>query len=157
MKILIATDGSEFSHAAIKKACELLTNAKKPEIKLVSVYKLPTIASEPFMTSAGLYQQVSDDAKDQAEDHIEKARRRILHRLPNSVVTAEVVMGSPGQMIVETADEWKPDLIIVGSHGRGFWTRALLGSVSDAVVHHAPCSVFVVRREEREVKVSGGS
>ena len=38
-----------------------------------------------------------------------------------------------------------PDLIVVGSHGRGFWGR-LLGSVSDGVVHHAPCSVLVVRK-----------
>jgi nucleotide-binding universal stress UspA family protein len=150
MKILIATDGSEFSHTAIEKACELLKNASKPEIKLVSVYKLPTVATEPFMTSPNLYQKVSEDAKDLAEDHIEKARSLILDRLPNSIVTAEVVMGSPGQMIVETADEWKPDLIVVGSHGRGFWARSLLGSVSDAAVHHAPCSVLVVQSARPE-------
>ena len=150
MKILIATDGSEFSRAAIEKACELIENATETEIKLVSVYTLPTIATEPFMTSSNLYQKVSEDAKDLAEDHIEKARSIILDRLPSSAVTAEVVMGSPGQMIVETEEEWKPDLIVVGSHGRGFWARSLLGSVSDAVVHHAQCSVLVVRSSTPE-------
>jgi nucleotide-binding universal stress UspA family protein len=145
MKILIATDGSEFSHAAVEKACELIKNESEIEIKLVSVYALPTIATEPFMGSPDLYQKVSEDEKELAEDDVEKARRIILDRLPNSVVTAEVVMGTPGQMIVETADDWKPDFIVVGSHGRGFWARSLLGSVSDAVVHHAQCSVLVVR------------
>src|SRR5688572_8423647 len=145
MKILIGTDGSKFSHAAIERACELIENATETEIKLVSVYTLPTITTEPFIASPDLSQKVSEDAKDLAEDHIEKARNIILDRLPNSAVTAEVAMGSPGQMIVETADDWEPDLIVVGSHGRGFWARSLLGSVSDAVVHHAPCSVLVVR------------
>ena len=46
--------------------------------------------------------------------------------------------------INETA-RGKADLIVVGSHGRGFWGR-LLGSVSNGVVHHAPCSVLVVRK-----------
>jgi len=155
MKILIATDGCEFSHVAIEKACELLKNGSEPEIKLVSVYKLPTIATEPFMASPNLYQQVSEDAKDLAEDNIEKARSTILDRLPNSVVTAEAVMGSPGQMIVETADEWEPDVIVVGSHGRGFWARSLLGSISDAVVHHGPCSVLVVRSARQGAAANG--
>jgi nucleotide-binding universal stress UspA family protein len=145
MKVLIATDGSEFSQAAIDKACELIKNASETEIKLVSVYTLPTIATEPFMASPNLYQKVSEDSKEIANANIEKARIVILNRLPNSSVTAEVVMGSPSQMIIETADEWKPDLIVVGSHGRGFWARSLLGSISDAVIHHAPCSVLVVR------------
>jgi nucleotide-binding universal stress UspA family protein len=148
MKVLIATDGSEFSHAAIEKACELIENTSESEIKLVSVYALPTIATEPFITSPERYQQVSDDAEKLAEGYIEKARKMILDRLPDIVVTADVVMGTPGQMIVEIADEWEPDLIVAGSHGRGFWARALLGSVSDAVVHHAQCSVLVVRNAQ---------
>ena len=46
---------------------------------------------------------------------------------------------------VETAEEFGSDLIIVGSHGYSRWERLLLGSVSQSVVHHAPCSVLVVR------------
>ena len=61
------------------------------------------------------------------------------------VVNTEVLRGPPDQQIIEKAKEWKADLIVVGSHGRGFWGR-LLGSVSNGVVHHAPCSVLVVRK-----------
>ncbi|MCB1025610.1 MAG: universal stress protein [Acidobacteria bacterium] len=50
--------------------------------------------------------------------------------------------------IVEKAKRWNADLIIVGSHGRGFWGRVMLGSISDSLVHHAPCSVLVVRKPE---------
>ena len=50
-----------------------------------------------------------------------------------------------GTGTIEEAQNWGADLIIVGSHGYGFWSRALLGSVSNAVINHAPCSVLVVR------------
>ena len=63
----------------------------------------------------------------------------------NVEVTTELLSGSPESRIVELADEVKPDLIVVGSHGYSSWERLLLGSVSDAIVHHAPCSVMVVR------------
>jgi nucleotide-binding universal stress UspA family protein len=60
-------------------------------------------------------------------------------------VSTDVLFGSPDSRIVETAEEWNADLIVVGSHGYSRWERLLLGSVSDSVVHHAPCSVLVVR------------
>ena len=60
-------------------------------------------------------------------------------------VSSDVLFGSPDSRIVETAEEWHADLIVVGSHGYSRWERLLLGSVSDSVVHHAPCSVLVVR------------
>jgi nucleotide-binding universal stress UspA family protein len=61
-------------------------------------------------------------------------------------------MGMPEQILLETAKEWNADLIVVGSHGRGFWGRMLLGSVTDALVHHAPCSVLVVRQTNAETR-----
>ncbi len=48
--------------------------------------------------------------------------------------------------IIDTAQDWRADLIVVGSHGRRGLSRFLLGSVSQAVVAHAPCSVAVIRR-----------
>jgi len=60
-------------------------------------------------------------------------------------VTSEVLFGSPESRIVETAEATHPDLIVLGSHGYSRWERLLLGSVSDSVVHHAPCSVLIVR------------
>ncbi|HQZ97301.1 MAG TPA: universal stress protein, partial [Pyrinomonadaceae bacterium] len=60
-------------------------------------------------------------------------------------ISGEVLFGSPGSRIVETAEQIGADLIIIGSHGYRRWERILLGSVSSSVVHHAPCSVLVVR------------
>ena len=60
-------------------------------------------------------------------------------------ISSEIVPGPPGQTIVEEAERWGADLILMGSRGLGAWNRVLLGSVSTAVVHHANCSVEVVR------------
>ncbi|MBK6426145.1 MAG: universal stress protein [Blastocatellia bacterium] len=60
-------------------------------------------------------------------------------------VSTSVVLGTPKRVILDEAEEWKADLIVVGSHGDGPIKRFLIGSVSLAVAMHAPCSVRVVR------------
>ena len=60
-------------------------------------------------------------------------------------MTTEVLTGSPKRVIVEETEKWGADLIVLGSHGYRSWERLLLGSVSQAVVAHAECSVEVVR------------
>jgi nucleotide-binding universal stress UspA family protein len=72
------------------------------------------------------------------------------------LITSKVLPGSPRSAILEEAERWKADLIVVGSHGYGAWQRLVLGSVSQAVVLHAKCSVEVVRRcdEGQEVKAA---
>ena len=58
------------------------------------------------------------------------------------------MFGSPESRIVEAADEFKPNLVVVGSHGYSTWERLILGSVSDSVAHHVPCSVLIVRTHD---------
>ena len=145
MKILIATDGSEFSEAAVQKACELISKPGETEVKLLSIYEVPILATEPLMTAPDYYQTVCENLKTLADGYVRKARTTIEDKVPGVKVTETVINGFPGQSIIEIADVWRPDVIVVGSHGHGFWSRAMLGSVSDAVVHHAPCSVMVVR------------
>ncbi len=147
MKILIATDGSDFSQKAVEKTCELIKGGHETEIMLVSVFRAPAIATEPFMPAPDYYQSVCDGLKILATGFVEQARKIIAEKFDNVSITQQVVMGIPAQTIVEIAEEWKADLLVVGSQGRGFWSRALLGSVSSAIVNHAPCSVLVVRSD----------
>jgi nucleotide-binding universal stress UspA family protein len=104
------------------------------------------MATEPFVGAQEYYQYVLEEAKKLAEGYAKKAELMARKRFPNASISIQVVKGKPAQMLVEIADERKADMIVVGSHGRGFWGRALLGSVSDAVVHHAGCSVLVIRK-----------
>ena len=68
MKILVATDGSRFSEAAIEKACEFAKGKEQLSFKVVSVYE-PQIpmAAEPYALSAEYYQRLDDFAQQRAE------------------------------------------------------------------------------------------
>lgn len=150
MKIVLATDGSDFSSAAVEKCCELFGDKPGLEIKIVSVFEEDyALAAEPFAVSAELYREISEAAEKQAQHACSTAADLVSSSCPNGApeITNEVVKGNPEQEIVEIARSWGADLIVVGSHGRGFWGR-LLGSVSDGVLHHAPCSVLVVRHAQ---------
>ncbi len=151
MRILIATDGSDFSSAAVKKACEFV-NPANDTVRVISVLEdVPPIVLDPMVKSSEYYQTIEDNLREMASQHVTAATLLIQkHFEGKSVdVSGETLHGFADERIIEEARSWKADLIVVGSHGRGFWGR-LLGSVSTGVVHHAPCSVLVVRKHEEE-------
>ena len=149
MKILLATEGSKYSQAAIDKCCEIFGNRTDAEVRIIAVYELMIPPTEPFAVSAEYIQQVDAQSRRQAEEVAAAAQAQLLERCPafQDKLSVKVAGGSAEGLIVEEAEAWGADLIIVGSHGYGFWKRAWLGSVSNAVVHHAPCSVLVVRSD----------
>ncbi len=152
MKILIATDGSDFSRVAIEECCRILSISATTPIKIVSIYEqMAPMATEPFAISAQYYQEMMDLERKQCLTFVEDSAAQIKRSFPDSnlSVETEVRLGTPARVIVDEAKEWQADLIVVGSHGRGFWGRLTLGSVSDAVVHHAPCSVLIARQESK--------
>jgi nucleotide-binding universal stress UspA family protein len=57
-------------------------------------------------------------------------------------------IGSVGRLICETANIWKADLVITGRRGRTTLSELLLGSVSNYILHHAPCSVLIVQPQQ---------
>ena len=61
-----------------------------------------------------------------------------------------VETGDPGSTICEIATRERVDVVVIGSHGHGWLQRVLIGSVSNHVLHHAPCPVLVMRLEDRE-------
>ncbi|HTH51980.1 MAG TPA: universal stress protein [Pyrinomonadaceae bacterium] len=146
MKILIATDGSKYGTAALEQACELAGNMPDSEVRIVTAYELPgPVAAEPFISAPIYTQEIVDNLSSAAEAVLACARRTVVRNCPGVPVNTTEARGNPASAIVDEASDWHADLIVVGSHGHGFWGRALLGSVSDAVVHNAPCSVMVVR------------
>ena len=147
MKILIATDGTKQGEAAVAALSSLKLTASD-DIKIISVVDMAV------PSTIDVYGGYLPDTTE-----LEKASRENANRILDSAMTAakavapendlnvvgEVLYGSPESRIVEAAEKMPADLIIVGSHGYNRWERLLLGSVSDSVVHHAPCSVLIVR------------
>jgi nucleotide-binding universal stress UspA family protein len=145
MRVLIATDGSEYSQAAVEQYLRMFADTGD-YAKLVSVVEPVThIVGAPFGVVDNYYNAYISEARTIAETHVTQAAEAVAAKLGDDKVSTEVVIGSPSRSIVESASEWKADLILMGSHGRGFWQRVYLGSVSAAVVQHAPCSVLIVR------------
>lgn len=147
MKILVATDGSEFSQAAVAKAAELFAGSADNELRIISAAEPVYTPAEPFALSSDYLQDLESAALKKAADVVSTAEAEMRKACAGSdmSVTASVVKGYANQAIVEEAEDWGADVIVVGSHGYGLWRRALLGSVSNSVLHHAPCSVLVVR------------
>ena len=107
-------------------------------------------AVAPYAISAGYNPALEKEIKDIATQNAAEAEREIRKYFPDleNNLSTRVLCGSPAQAIIEEAENWGADLVVVGSHGYGFWERMFLGSVSNAVVHHAPCSVLIVRKRK---------
>lgn len=146
MRILIAVDGSPFSDAALDEVAQRPW-PKPSEILVITAYEFPVAATpEVWALPPDYYEQLERAVREHADSIIESAIAKLTKALPAGVtVKGEAIAGSPKRVIADEAAAWKADLIVVGSHGYPAWERLLLGSVSQAVVSHAKCSVEVVR------------
>lgn len=80
----------------------------------------------------------------------ERAGERLQASFPGWRVETEACADSPAWAVIKKADVWKPDLIVVGSHGHSaLGGRLILGSVSQRILHEARCSVRVARRTSK--------
>ncbi len=146
MKIILATDGTKFGDAAT----EMLRNFKLGDGDSVRIISVVDMAVPLAVDVYGGYlpdtSELEKAARESASKVIESTREKLVSMFGAAVdVSGEVLFGSPDSRIVETAEESGADLIVLGSHGYKRWERLLLGSVSSSVVHHAHCSVLVVR------------
>ncbi len=145
MKILIAYDGSEYANAALRD----LRRAGLPseaEALILSVAEL-TMPIPPLHTGAAAmaYAQTLPPGQEVAAETAKQAIEYIWQGHAGWQVKLETAAGSPAWVIVQRADEWQPDLLVVGSQGRSALGRALFGSVSQQIVNEARCSVRVGR------------
>ena len=150
MKVILATDGTGHSDAAVD-IFKTLSLGDGDEVKVVSVVDMAVpLAMDIYAGYLPSSSEIEAAVKENTEKVLQLTSDKIAGFFGSNkvTVTTEVLHGSPESRIVETAEDFGADLIVVGSHGYNRWERLLLGSVSDSVVHHAPCSVLVVRSGE---------
>ena len=140
LRVLIAVDPSEPSQRAVHEGARLAL-ADSGKVKLVHVVNpvssfIPGTATEHDSAADGV-----------AKVFVTDLRRRIKGDV---AVEEEILHGVPAEQIVAEARKWDADLVVVGHHNRHILSRFALGSVADAVVRHAPCSVLVVRAKDRD-------
>jgi len=144
MRILLALDDSKCSEAA--------TNALIAQVRTKNTeVRLPHVV-EPFPVSLARrmgsrespdFVAARSERRARAKELLARAAEKL--RSAGFKVTALVKEGEARSVILDHAETWHADLIVVGSHGRKALDRFLIGSVSEAVARHARCSVEIVR------------
>jgi nucleotide-binding universal stress UspA family protein len=149
MKVLLATDGSECSIAAVKAV------ATRPwpngtQMRVVSV--IPVVMAvggfhplPPIYLPGDVLETLQTEARSRAEEAISRAQDILSRAGIQPVQPGFLPIGDAREVILDEAAEWGADLIVLGSHGYRGLNRLMLGSVSESVATHAPCSVEVIR------------
>ncbi len=133
MRILIAVDGSSASDTVIQEA------AARPWPKGTEMW-LVTAVDPFFFTRAPL---LLEETKKKTDEALEESARPL--KDAGWTVSTAALVCNPRHGLPKVAGEWKADLIMLGSHGRGAFSRLLMGSTAQAVMRHATGSVEIVR------------
>ena len=160
MKILVAYDGSECSEIALEdlKHAGLPAEADVLVMSLADVFVPPPLEKEVDYT-VSLYEpegikQAHERAQhklNQAAGLAKRASEQIKSLFPNWHVRYEAQADSPAWALIRTADQWEPDLLVMGAQGHAvLGGRLILGSISQRVLYEASCSVRIARGSHRD-------
>lgn len=143
MNVLVATDGSELSVHAARRGLGLLG---APEtITVVAVLsEIPGDEAGGFEGPVETPEEQQQDWNQEQAD-ADAAIAATIGAIGRPEAARRVEVGDPGGAICAVARDIDADVVVMGSHGRGVLKRVVLGSVSEYVIHHAPCPVLVVR------------
>jgi nucleotide-binding universal stress UspA family protein len=147
--VLLATDGSKEAELAATTAVDL-ANSTSSKLHVVLVEEEAYVYDDPShrsdvprgypLTDAELEHELEQQARKRLDEEVERVRSA-----GGEVAEAHLRVGAAAAEIVALAEDIEAGLIAMGSRGLGGIRRALMGSVSDAVVRHAHCPVLVVR------------
>lgn len=159
-KILVAIDNSPLGHAVFTTAVELAQSNKaafrllhclgpemvaEPTVPMQFETSLqPTLMVNDYQTQQILIDNQIDEAQALLKRYLEEARSH------GVLAESDYQIGDAGHLLCDVAKDWGADLIVVGRRGRTGLAEAFLGSVSNYVVHHAPCSVLVIQDVDPE-------
>jgi nucleotide-binding universal stress UspA family protein len=143
MKILVATDGSKYSEAAARTVA---AQFRAPNEVLVLQVVEPVVYSTPPQMAPGYAPEMAARLEEQLKHARESvARCAELLRAEGCKVDTRVAENEVRTAILDTAQEWHAELVVVGSHGQKGLRRFLLGSIAEFIARHARCSVLIVR------------
>jgi nucleotide-binding universal stress UspA family protein len=154
-KILVALDKSDLSQHVFEEALKL---AKQSKAEMMLFHTLtqeePGAPQMPILYGDSYATQVTDVLKQNYENAWQEFIKEYVEILEGWAATAKAAelqveycqkYGPPGPGICEVAETWEADLIVLGSHRRTGLQAMWMGSVSNYVTHHAPCSVLLVQ------------
>lgn len=136
-RILVATDFSDFSAHALRTALELFPDAK---IELVHAYH---VAYEAWLKSDGVAAEMLSDAKKELSNFMDSIN---LSKADAARVSPRLVEGNLHQSIYNMLDSGDFDLLVLGTHGKGGFLKATVGSRASEMMGWSPVDVLMVRK-----------
>ena len=145
MKILVAYDGSRAAEAAVDQVLARPWPAGT-QVHLVMVIEWPIlmVPSDGFEVADPLTAPIREVQRKGGRERLEKVMEKCKTR-PDLRFDWELREGSAKHALLDAIESWGADLVFVGSHGKKILARMVLGSVSHALVTHAPCAVEIVK------------
>jgi nucleotide-binding universal stress UspA family protein len=139
--LLIPVDGSDYSLKAVDYAASRARESKSPiEVHLLNVQmQIASVNVKLFVSAESLESYYRDEGNRALEAPLVRAKNAGLN------VTPHIGVGDPAKVVMEYANEKKADEIVMGSHGRGALSGAVLGSVAQKVVHLSSVPVVLVK------------
>jgi nucleotide-binding universal stress UspA family protein len=149
MRILVGTDGSDSAHKAVAMAATLAAATGGSLLILLVAESNQLTINAPLTSFEWDRQALNPQARIETPDAAESQRlldEAVAIAAEGGMVPSTLrLVGDAAKQICDTARQHAIDLIVVGSHGRTGLTRLLMGSVAEAVVRHATCSVLVAK------------
>jgi nucleotide-binding universal stress UspA family protein len=139
-RILLATDGSEDAALATRAAADL-SSTTGSELYVVHAWEF----TAPYSAYPGEILKNYRRSNEQAAQELLTRQVARIEEMGGTVTGALLRQGPPIDEILSFAEELHPGLVVIGSRGLGSVGSLLVGSVSEGVVHHAPCPVLIVR------------
>ncbi len=143
MKILLPVDGSEVSLKAVRVAIALVQKGLTGSVVLANVQQPATLYEMVVAPDGEVLQQVSIAA---GVDALEQAEALLM--AASVVYEREIATGDPAHTIVDIVERFGCDLVVMGARGTSALRSALLGSVSNEVLHAAHVPVMIVKMDE---------
>ncbi|MCW5960717.1 MAG: universal stress protein [Pyrinomonadaceae bacterium] len=153
MKVLIPVDGSENSKLALDEVARRAWN-EGSSFKIIHVVHPPIQVTDMMGVGAELAKDTLQKLVEKGRIILDEAETILKSKIGEFPVTTQLIetptFQSPQEVIVSTAESDGTDLIVMASRGFSLWKRITVGSVSLAVIQHAPCSVEIVREKENK-------
>lgn len=151
MKVLISVDESDYA----KAIAEFVVNHQwhqDTEFTIISVVEPLKVGNLMAVLPGPVLDEMMVARQENAQKIVEDTLRDIGKVVPKENVRKVIVEGSPAEEIMKAVSLGKPDMLLIGSHGRHGIERIILGSVSLFLISHAPCSVVVIKPKEASGK-----
>ncbi len=139
-RILAATDFSPLSQQAVRRAALL---AARDNAEVLIVHAMPRLSA--LQLAFGAHDSVPTRMRAAAEDSL-AALLQTARQMGAGRVRGEIVTGSAHRGVVDAANNFNADLLVIGAHGKGMLQQLFLGGAASLILTHATCPVLVVRQ-----------